>query len=96
MSNEMEKYLGKTVYFYPKGMGDGFNISLSNKHIDSSLVIQMTLDKIAYEKIGGITDELDDSDFPVFVSKELDSWCKLEWLKDAIKMDKDWEWVGED
>ena len=81
MRTEMEKYLGKTVYYYP------------NKHTDS---FQMTLDKIAYEKIGGITDELDDSDFPIFVNKELDTWCKLEWLKDAIEMEKDWEWVDQD
>ena len=72
MSKDMERYLGKTVYYYP------------NKHTDS---FEMTLDKIAYEKIGGITDELDDSDFPVFVNKELDSWCSLEWIEKIYKED---------
>ena len=40
----------------------------------------MSLDKIATSKIGGITDELEKSDFPVFVDNDLSSYCTLEYL----------------
>ena len=89
MSKEMERYLGKTVYS-TNGVTDNV-VADSLEDVDPHNEFewfQMTLDKIAYEKIGGITDELEDSDFPVFVSKELDSWCSLEWIEKIYKDNK--------
>ena len=42
---------------------------------------EMSLDQIAYERMGGITDELSPEDFPVYVNKDLTSYCRFEWLK---------------
>jgi len=42
---------------------------------------EMSLDQIAHERMGGITDELSPKDFPCFVNYELDSFCSFEWLK---------------
>ena len=69
MTKEMERHLGKSI-------------SHTN---DAGTYFDMTLDKIAYKKIGGITNKLDDSDFPVFVNKELDTWCSLEWIGEIHK-----------
>ena len=80
------KYLGKTL-FTTNGVTDDV-IADSLEEVDPFNEFewfQMTLDKIAYDKIGGITDELDDSDFPVFVNKELDAWCSLEWIGEIHK-----------